>query len=204
MQSCILKTLRDLFRLLKIYRRVKKVNHKAERISRYHFTSQHKLFLDANIWLYLYGPKEHSSYWVEVYSEAFNRILKAESDVYIDVLIVSEFINRFARDEWELSKLYPESFKIFRNSLEFEAIAQGIAAAVKRIMRYCIQIESGFRSLKIENLLDDFANGKYDFNDQVITEFCKNNGLTLVTHDGDFDPGKLHILTENNYILNKR
>ena len=180
------------------------MKHKAERVSRYRFTSQHKLFLDANIWLYLYGPKKYNNYWVEIYSDVFNRILEAESEVYIDVLVVSEFINRFARQEWELSELYPYSFKTFRNSLEFETIAQGIAAAIKQIMQHCLQIESGFRSLKIDNLLNDYAKGKFDFNDQVITELCKNNELTLVTHDGDFDPGNLHILTENNYLLHKR
>lgn len=180
------------------------MNHKAERVSRYRFTSQHKLFIDANIWLYLYGPKEPGSYWVEIYSDAFDRILEAGSKVYIDVLVVSEFINRFARQEWELDESGTDSFKVFRNSPTFKPIAQAIAAAIKKIMSYCSQIESGFEVLEIDDLLSDYAKGNSDFNDQIVTELCKNNSFILLTHDGDFDPGNLHILTENNYLLYKR
>ncbi len=32
------------------------VRYKAGEIRHYNFTAQDKLFLDANIWLYLYGP----------------------------------------------------------------------------------------------------------------------------------------------------
>ncbi len=180
------------------------MKYKAERVSSYRFTSQHKLFLDANIWLYLYGPKEHNNYWVKVYSDAFNRILKAESKVYIDVLIVSEFINRLSKQECKLAGYPSKEFKIFRSSSDFLPVAQGIAASVKKITNQCIRTESTFSMLKINDILNDYAKGKSDFNDQVVTRLCKNKGFTLMTHDGDFDPNNLHILTENNYLLNKR
>lgn len=177
---------------------------RAERVSRYRFTSQDKLFLDTNIWLYLYASYGPDNYWVEIYSDVFNRILNAKSQIYIDVLVVSEFINRFARQEWELDESETDSFKTFRKSLSFKPVAQAIAAIVKKIMSDCLQIESGFERLEIDGLLNDYVKGHSDFNDQVITELCKNNGLTLVTHDGDFDPVNLHILTENNFLLQKR
>ena len=178
------------------------MNHKAERVSRYGFTSQDNLFLDANIWLYLYGPQPPTSYWVKVYSEVFDRILEAESNVYIDVLVVSEFLNRWARQECELAGYTHDQFKTFRGSLEFKSVAQGITAAIKQIMSYCSQIESGFETLQIDVLLKDLAKGNSDFNDQVITELCRNKSFSLVTHDGDFDHVNIHILTENNHLLN--
>lgn len=180
------------------------MNYKAERVSSYNFTPQHKLFFDANIWLYLYGPKEHNNYWVEVYSNAFNRILKTKSKVYIDVLIVSEFVNRYSRQECKLAGYTSEEFKIFRSSSDFIPVAQGIAASVKKITNQCIRTESTFSTLKINDILHEYEKGKSDFNDQVITKLCKNRRFTLVTHDGDFDPKNLHILTENNHLLYKR
>ena len=184
------------------------MNHKVITVRRHNFTSKDKLFLDANIWLYLYCPQGSRDYWVKIYSNVFDRILKAKSQIYIDVLIVSEFINRFARQEWELAKeeWIPtgsplNSFKNFRDSLHFKPIAQGIAAAVKQIMQNCSQIERGFEILRIDDLLNDYAKGNSDFNDQVITELCKSNGLTLITNDGDFKTQEIPILTANPSLL---
>ena len=70
---------------------------KAVSVRNYHFKSQDKLFLDANIWLYIYAPQNPKSYWVNVYSKAFGRILTAKSCIYIDILVISEFINAYAR-----------------------------------------------------------------------------------------------------------
>ena len=80
------------------------MNHKPTRVGQHNFTSTDKLFLDANIWLYLYCPQGSKDYWVKTYSNVFDRILNAESRIYIDVLVVSEFINTFARQEYELAK----------------------------------------------------------------------------------------------------
>ena len=66
-------------------------------VSNYNFTSRDKIFLDANIWLYLYGLPKLKSRWRPIYNTVFNDILKANSQIYIDVLVVSEFINAYAR-----------------------------------------------------------------------------------------------------------
>ena len=75
------------------------MNHKAIAVKQHNFTLKDKLFLDANIWLYLYCPQGSREYWVNIYSDVFDRILDAESQIYIDVLVVSEFINRFTKQE---------------------------------------------------------------------------------------------------------
>ena len=177
------------------------MNHKATQVEQHNFTSKDKLFLDANIWLYLYCPQGSKGYWVKTYSDVFDRILDAESQIYIDVLVVSEFINTFARQEWRLAKsdIYP--FKDFRNTPNFERIAQGIATAVKQIMKHCSRVESCFTILEMDNLITDYETGNFDFNDQVITEICKNNGFTLITNDSDFKTQEIPILTANSNLL---
>ncbi len=198
------------------------MNHKAIPLEQHNFTLKDKLFLDANIWLYLYCPQGSRDNWVDIYSDVFDRILDAESQIYIDVLVVSEFINTFARQEYELakeglelakqeceltereyelSKLHLSSFKNFRNTPDFEIIAQGIAAAVKQIMKHCSRVESCFTTLGMDDLLTDYETGNFDFNDQVITEICKNNGFTLITNDSDFKTQEIPILTANAKLL---
>ena len=55
--------------------------------------------------------------------------------------------------------------------------------------------------LEMNDLLDDYAVGGFDFNDQVIAQLCKDKGLTLITNDGDFKGQDVTILTANRRLL---
>ena len=171
--------------------------HKTAEVRHYNFTSQDKLFLDTNIWLYLYGPQKPGNRWARIYSTTFSRILNAKSRIYIDVLVVSEFINSYARLKWKLVASHYGNFKNFRSSPHFKSVAQDIAADAKRVIDHCSRIESSFVTLAIDDLLTEYAAGDSDFNDQVITELCKSNGLTLITNDRDFRRQEIPILTVN-------
>ena len=177
------------------------MRYKAGEVRHYNFTARDNLFLDANIWLYLYGPPKPRSYWRSIYESVFNRMLRAKSRIYIDALVLSEFINTYARLKWRDASSYPNTFKTFRSSSDFKAVAQDIATHVQQIMKHCVRIESGFTTLSINNLLDDYISGNSDFNDQVITEICKNNGCTLITNDRDFKTQEIPILTANPSLL---
>ena len=175
---------------------------KVSRVNHYEFTSNDRLFLDTNIWLYVYGPQKPNDNSVAVYSQAFRRILAAQSLIYIDVLVVSEFINTYARLKWKLVKPEIERFKDFRNRPDFKPVVRDIVDDVRRVMNHCSRVEDDFAALNIDGLLDVYAAGDSDFNDQVITELCQREGLTLITHDVDFKGRKLPILTANRHLLN--
>lgn len=177
------------------------MRYKAGEVRHYNFTSQDKLFLDANIWLYLYGQPKPRSYWRSIYTNPFNRMLRAKSRIYIDVLVVSEFINVYARTQWRTIAPHISSFKDFRGSTDFKPIAEDITAGIEQIMGYCVRIESGFTTLPINSLFADYSSGDFDFNDQVMTEICKSNGFTLITNDGDFKTQDIPILTANRTLL---
>ena len=177
------------------------MTHKAIAMKQHNFTSKDKLFLDANIWFYVFGPHRPGDPKVETYSDVFNCILNAQCQIYIDVLVVSEFINVYARRKWRFISPHLYPFKVFRNSPDFKPVAQDIAAEVKKIMKHCSRIESNFTNLEIDDLLNDYATGDFDFNDQVITEICKSNGLMLITDDSDFKTQDIPILTANSKLL---
>ncbi len=175
--------------------------YKTISVHHHNFTSKDKLFLDANIWLYLFSPREPGDRWKQIYSQVFERILKANSRIYVDVLVVSEFINAYARTKWRAIAPHIRSFKDFRSTTSFKPVAEDITAGVKQIVSHCTRIESGFTTLSMNNLLDDYITGDYDFNDQVITDICKNNGFTLITNDSDFKTQQIPILTANQSLL---
>ena len=176
----------------------------AEDISAYVFQPTDELLLDANVWFFVYGPHRPGSRKAATYSAAFAKILKAECRIYVDVLIVSEFINRYARLKHNIlqrSSSVPSDFKQFRKSTAFKPIARDIAADVRRILRNCTRTESGFDVFDINALVDEYEKGDSDFNDQVLAELCKSKGLKLVTDDADFRDRGLMLLTANRHLL---
>lgn len=176
------------------------MTHKAMAVDSYNFKPEDELFLDANIWLFVYGPQRPGDAKAAVYSLALSKILAAQSRIYIDVLVLSEFINTYARLKWNQAAL-PIKFKAFRNSPDFKPVAKDIAADVKLVLKHCSRIEDGFEALDLDNLMDGYAEGDSDFNDQVIAALCKRKGLKLVTDDGDFSAHGVPVVTANKRLL---
>jgi len=169
-------------------------------IDTYHFKPEDELFIDANVWLYFFGPQKPIDSRVATYSQALKKILSAKSKIYIDVLIVSEYMNTYARIKKNI--VAPKKkFKDFRKSPAFKPIASDIAADIKRIISLCSMIDSGFKELEINDLLNEYAFGDSDFNDQVITALCKKKRLKLVTDDADFKGKGIQVVTANKRLL---
>ena len=169
----------------------------AEDINRYVFQSTDALLLDANVWLFLYGPHRPGNKKAATYSAAFARILKAISPIYVDVLIVSEFINRYARLKHSILKRsarVSSDFKQFRKSAAFKPIARDIAADTRRILKHCTRIESGFDVLDINALVDEYEKGNSDFNDQVLRSQAKLTSLDSSLRFSLFSSLGLHNL----------
>ncbi|MGH7774721.1 MAG: PIN domain-containing protein [Candidatus Binatia bacterium] len=177
----------------------------AEEISKYAFGPADELLLDANVWFFVYGPHRPGDPRAVVYSGALARILNAKSRIYVDVLIVSEFVNAYARLRYNILRGrpgVPGDFKRFRKSSTFKAIAKDIAADVRKLLANCARVESGFGTLDIESLVTEYEQGDSDFNDLVLADLCKSKGLKLVTNDGDFKGKNVVVLTANKRLLN--
>ena len=168
----------------------------------YRFTGYESLFIDANVWLSFYGPVSYRSKQADAYSSAWHRIQKARSQVFVDVLVLSEFINRFAHEAFEqiTDDAGPERYKDYRDSAEFKTVAREIRISAAKIVSVAKCCDSGLPNIDIHSILDAFGRGCLDFNDQIITEICKSRKLTLVTHDGDFS-GEVQTLTANARLL---
>lgn len=170
-------------------------------VANYNFTPDDELLLDTNIWLFVYGPQKPGDAKVATYSQALAKILAAKSSIYIDVLVVSEFINTYARLKWNVMGKPHGEFKQFRKSQDFNPIAQDVAADIRRVLSHCVRVENGFETLDIDSLIGEFAVGDSDFNDQVIAALCQQRGLKLVTDDGDFRGQGIPLVTANRRLL---
>ncbi len=131
--------------------------------------------------------------------------MNAKSRIHLDALLLSEIVNRCTRFEYELLKSggtkVPDTFKAFRDTSEFVAIASAVSVIAKKVAGHCARIESNFINSPVEELLDDFAKGSKDFNDQLLNELCRAKGHLLVTDDGDFASSGITVITANARLL---
>ena len=175
-------------------------------IQNYSFSEQDRLFFDTNIWVFIYGPQSYSdSRRQKIYSGAFQSIITNGGKIYLDILVLTEFINRMTRfyyDLWCEENNMSLNFKDFRSMEEFKQITKEIEIASNMILIDSIQIESGFAKMNVSSLLKCFTQKQIDFNDLVIENICQENHLKLVTDDRDYLESNVQILTSNKKILN--
>lgn len=161
------------------------------------------LFFDANVLLYLFGGVTYPKWAVDGYSRIFKQCLKADNTLYLDVIILSEFVNRFLRIEYDkyLKTNQPAQhdikFKDFRSTIKGIEASEDIELIVKdTILRRFTMVGKLFNEADICNI--DFKNT--DFNDELIIQICKENQCVLVTNDADFSGADIDILTINNKL----
>lgn len=174
-------------------------------IRRYKFSNKDKLFLDNNVWQYIYTVRDSASRHVQVYSDAFKKMLKSGCYIAIDSLVLSEFVNAYARQIYSGQTIYEKDFsehyarfKNFRNSKDFKPFARHISDTVRNILKHCHYINHDVNATDIEDFI---SAGQVDFNDLIISDICRKKELTLVTHDADFWKEDLRILTANNELI---
>lgn len=174
-------------------------------IETYNFTPSDALLFDTNIWLYIYGPsKTRSPKLLKLkYNRQFGRIRSAQVPIFLDVLVLSEFINAYSRQFYnslpEATK--PADFKTFRKSADFQPIAREIGKYSRRILAKTQRTNIAFESVNMESIIDSYVAANADFNDLMLAELCKANDLKLVTHDADFKGDDLTIITANPRLL---
>lgn len=174
------------------------------RIETYTFSQTDAVLFDANVWLLLYSPQgERSPLVKNTYTLALRRLRSVQAQIFTDVLVMSEFINAYARFIYnELpAATKPSNFKRFRQSADFKPIAEKIAKSSRRILEKSERTDSGFESVEMRSLLNEYATGEADFNDRILAELCRAKGWKLVTHDADFEGEDLTILTANTALL---
>lgn len=168
------------------------------------FAASDKLLLDANVWLFLYSPQYRpTDRRARAYSTALKGMLAARCAIFIDAIVLSEFVNALARFTYHSmpDRTRPSDFKAFRNSSSFKPIAKSIADSCRRVLEIAKRIECGFTSLDTADLLRQYEYSRPDLNDLLLAHLCRVQGLTLVTDDADFRGTELAILTANTRLL---
>ncbi|MGB0431073.1 MAG: PIN domain-containing protein, partial [Bacteroidia bacterium] len=151
-----------------------------------------------------YGPRRNLSLRLKtIYTMAFRRMRGAKIPIFVDVLVLSEFINAYSRIIYNdlPAETKPDDFKSFRQSEYFPPVAEEITKYTRRIVSKTERTESGLETVDLAAILNEYATGNFDFNDQILAALCQTKNLKLVTHDRDFAEYKNTILTANPRLL---
>jgi hypothetical protein len=152
-----------------------------------------------------------SRYFKKWYTDAFEKMRLSNCKIFIDFFVLSEFINRFARLEYD-RKMPPikrdpnkNNYKLFRKSADGQNTAREIVININKIMKISnlCDLNYNFIKPKLTAQLNEYEKFDSDFNDLIYIELCKENKFTLVTHDRDFGNHDIHVLTANNEMLSR-
>lgn len=179
------------------------MNNKAYDLTSYSFSAGEQVLLDTNIWLYLFpAPGNPQQRFAKQYSAAFMRLIEAKAQPVLDSIVLSEYLNRYIRIEWEGNyKAQYTKFKDFRKSADFQIVAFSAQTFALRIISFC-QIHSlPANEIDFNKALTIFTAGNLDFNDALLIDICKKRNLKLITNDGDFKSGGIDVLTTNPRLL---
>jgi len=184
------------------------MKNKAHDLANWNFSPSDRILPDANFWINVFGPASavaHTDRRLQNYSGALRTMLIQKVTMFIDVTIMSEFVNTLARLEFNANfkgKGYgSRDFKRFRNSRDFIPTAKMIEREFGKILKISKCVDHPFSSWDLPGLLGDFAKGGEDFNDQLIIEITKRYDLKLLTDDGDMTNGGVDVITANLKLL---
>lgn len=174
-----------------------------ENIKEHKFRPDEHLLLDANVWLYTYGPAvTRSGDPDHIYNDAMTKIIGNKCKLYMILPILSEYIHVYLDKQLRLGDIDKENLKAFRKTERYKKILDLMKADLEEILGLVQCCNPMFENGKACMFLDRFLQCKLDFNDVIIEDFCISNPkMILVTNDGDFKNGNIPILTANGSML---
>ncbi|HRF55769.1 MAG TPA: type II toxin-antitoxin system VapC family toxin [Campylobacterales bacterium] len=159
------------------------------------FSSSDKIIIDANVLIYVYCPLNGSSseQFTSHYSSLIQKIVDAKASVYVNSLVVSEFINYWLRLDYKKSGLV-DFKKDYRSSERYKMTMKTILNQLGKFYKHCSakQLNDGFATVDLQDKYKSFAES--DFNDIVIAENAKINKCKVLTEDRDFEQYGVEIV----------
>ena len=177
--------------MAKVYKNIDEVNS----------FQQRGFFFDTNVLIFLYNSNsryKNTAY----YSALHKKLLETESEIIVDSTVISEYINRSLRIEFDnyKSRLTDKvTYKEFRDSEIGQKKTEDVYYVVNIFLSQFNVVNTIVADLDFESVLQV---DKLDFNDKIIKHICSTNNYILVTDDSDYKEHEIEILTNNKALFN--
>jgi len=171
-------------------------------VENYTPVDEDKFLIDANIWIYLFEPLEKSDEQMqEIYTNFFDKLRKANCNIYVTAQIISEFINKLLRIEFQIYKDYIKEmdpsffdtkkfeFNDYKQIPEYKKYIKYFSDIVKtKILMVSNRLNDQFDSINMDEIFNNIE--EYDFNDKYYIHLAENDGIKILTNDKGFFKNK--------------
>ncbi|MFK7780390.1 MAG: PIN domain-containing protein [Candidatus Gracilibacteria bacterium] len=159
--------------------------------STYEITEDDRVFIDTNILIFLFSPDFVSShdYQVDKYSTIYAILLEKNCKLYVNSHVISEFINKCLRIDFDRNIQNEARTKLFKNDYRnTQRYRETLSIVLRELKKFLdlnvFQINDNFSNFQI---FDEYnSNVESDFNDLVIARNVIDNRLKLLSDDRDF------------------
>lgn len=149
------------------------------------------VFIDTNVLIFYLHPSYINHWKHPIYVNTISMLQEKKCQMFINSLVVSEFINRFLRYDFNKMRDEKPDIKEFkRDYRQTQYYKDTLQFAITELSKFCEifnvrHISDDFDKM---NIIALYAKYKYsfDFNDLIIAENVRSNNLKLLTDDKDF------------------
>lgn len=178
---------------------------KVHDISAYNPSSTDVFFFDNNVWMYLFCPiVNYEKSKQTKYASFFSKVNSANSCIWINSLILSEFCNAWLRIvyiNWKkkaVNALNNDYKKDFVCSKAYNESIQEIKLTLQSILKKVERATDDFNAVNLDHIFSELEN--CDFNDSYYLELASKNKWKIVTDDAELFKNnklKVEIITAN-------
>lgn len=164
---------------------------KVETIKNHTVSQMNSYLFDTNVWLYIYGPMAGSEKKKQgLYAGLLREIVDRGAGLFITSMVLSEYINRVLRIEFEHWKNTTSNFdadykRDYRQTIDYEESLADVKAQVKDILSNVPQKRpDDFNHIDVESVVNSMSNSA-DFNDVYLVRCCEEGKMCFVSDDND-------------------
>ncbi|KFL33149.1 MULTISPECIES: PIN domain-containing protein [unclassified Sulfurospirillum] len=155
----------------------------------YKINAQDQVFIDTNILIFLFSPSFVSSkqYQVEKYSAIFEKLVEKHCKLYINATVISEFINRCMRLDFDRNFNIDgkKNFKRdYRPSPQYKRTLEIVLKEMKKFLQFANHVNDDFAQFNFIEMLS--KHNQSDFNDLIIADTVQKKNFKLLSDDNDF------------------
>lgn len=152
------------------------------------FDKNSKVLIDTNILLFVFYPLNTNQNKVSKYSVVLEKLRENSSQLFVSSLVISEFINRWLRMDFEKNFQDDERTKEFKKDYR---VSDTYKKTINLILKTIKKIYKNYNIKNIDdsyvnfNILDKYKNIYIDFNDLILIHIAERNNLKILTDDKD-------------------
>lgn len=152
-------------------------------------------FFDTNVWIFIFAPVAQVKYDKQKkYSNLLRQIKDRNALIWINSLVISEYINSVLRLEFKMWKERTgngtaDYKRDFRCTQDYLSALIDVKQQVNDILSCTERRADDFNNIKVKEIIDSL-DSSIDFGDAMIVDMCrrensKYNNIKLVTDDKD-------------------